>query len=71
MLISFIWSFGSGRFVMDRAITEDEGIYALTLDFRDFGTNEVLDGFSIQGEPIGDSQFPISRDGNGYTFLRL
>ena len=73
--LDIVWPFGFGRFEMDRAMTENEGIFALRLDFSPFNggdTSQNVSGFTIQGEPMIDDQFTISRpNGSEYSFFRL
>lgn len=70
--IDVIWPFGAGRFEMWRTEMTQPAMgtpyYGLTLDFRPFGGTDTLGGFIIQGEPLRDNRFTISKE-NGSQFI--
>ncbi len=67
-----IWPFGFGRFEMWRTEMTQPAMgapcWGLTLDFRPFGGTDTLGGFFIQGIPLVDNQFTITK-GNGSQFF--
>lgn len=70
--IDVIWPFGAGRFEMWRTEMTQPAMgppyWGLTLDFRPFGGTDTLGGFIIQGEPLRDNRFTISKE-NGSQFI--
>ena len=71
-----IWPFGFGRFEMLRAEMTQPAMgapcWGLTLDFRPFGGTDTLGGFTIQGIPLVDNQFTITKgNGSPFVFQRL
>ncbi len=71
-----IWPFGFGRFEMWRTEMTQPAMgptyWGLTLDFRPFGGTDTLGGFTIQGIPLVDNQFTITKgNGSPFVFQRL
>ncbi len=74
--VDCIWPFGPGRFVMELAGLTTP-VYSLTLNYTPFrdDDNYVLEGYTLQGEPIENDQFTIipgiSSCSAQYSFQRL
>ena len=74
--IDVIWPFGFGRFEMWRTEMTQPAMgptyWGLTLDYRPFGGTDTLGGFFIQGIPLVDNQFTITKEsGSQFFFQRL
>lgn len=74
--IDFLWPFEFGRFEMWRTEMTQPAMgptyWGLTLDFRPFGGTDTLGGFFIQGIPLVDNQFTITKENvDQYVFQML